>query len=377
MDSNVIYLDANSTVPIRPGAESVLERGALYWANPSSLSKGGRLVRVAIEKARENLAQLAGVTSDQIIFTSGATEANITAIHAACIAYPKRKHIVTSVVEHSSILKHCDYLNRNHGFRITKLGVDFEGMISESELMAALEDPPAIVSLILANNETGRVWPVADYAKLCQQEGVLFHTDAVQAFGKIQLPDSSGFPDFVTVSAHKLGGVKGCGALILRDPNSFTPMFHGGNQEWGNRGGTENVLGILCFGAAILELLTNKTNWAQTSKFRDKMEVNLLAKIPLAQVHCRNGRRLPNTSSIYIPGVESQALVTYLDSREIIVSSGSACMETALTPSHVIQALASYETATETIRVSLTPETTGGELSKFVDVLLEATELIG
>ena len=341
------------------------------WGNPSSIHAPGRAARRAIEEARSKVATLVGAYPEQVLFTSGATEANNSAIHSVLIHDPTKRHIVTSAVEHSAILAYCDFVNQHHGVEITCLAVDADGMVSTDDLKGAIRPDTAIVSLMWANNETGVIWPVAEFSKICGDAGVPFHTDAVQAIGKVPVHFERCGVAFLSLSGHKIGAPKGIGALIVADPPTFEPLIHGGKQEHGMRGGTESVPLIVALGAAA-EIVSKRDSgcWNPIKKLRDEFESLLIQRIPRAEINGGKVQRLPNTSNVYLSGLDADAMITFLDQQGICVSSGSACMESAITPSHVILAMTnSYARASESIRVSLGQESSNKVLQSLVNSL--------
>ena len=359
---DVIYLDYNATTPVLPEVWEAMQPYFMSrWGNPSSAYRFGAQLNLEIDKARESAAGLVRAEASEIVFTSCATESNNAAMHAALAARPGKRHIVTSAVEHSAVLNFCKAAE-NRGYRITYLGVDSEGLLDLAELKAAIKDDTALVSLMWANNETGVMFPVEGIAEICRSKGVLFHCDAVQAIGKIPVDVSHVAADYLTMSAHKLYGPKGVGALVIRNGAPFEPMLIGGHQENGRRGGTENVGLIVGFGvAARLAKRDLATRAATVGTLRDKLENQILGTIPGTWVNGSISSRIPNTTNIGFRGVDSDALVVFLDSQDVCISSGSACLANALAPSHVVLAMTqSVERAKEAIRFSvshLTEET--------------------
>lgn len=317
------------------------------------------------------VAALLGAAPEQLVFTSGATEANNAAIHSALLRHPGKRHVVTSMVEHSAVLAYCEYLERFLGVEVTRLPVDGGGNLSLDDLRAAIRPDTAVVSLMWANNETGVIWPVAEIASICAEMGVPFHTDAVQAVGKLSVAFRECGASFLTLSGHKFGAPKGIGALVVADPDSFVPMLVGGKQERGHRGGTENVPHIVALGvAADVAAKREPKDWATVRELCDELEKNVVETIDGAVINGSTSPRLPNTSNIYLPNIDADALVTYLDQKGICVSSGSACLESAITPSHVILAMfGSHDKASESIRVSLGAETSRYATNKLVGMI--------
>lgn len=376
----MIYLDYNATAPLRPEVfEAMKPFLTERWGNPSSSYTFGSKLKAEIEAARRSVARLVNANASEVVFTGSATEADNTALNAALAAQPGKRHIITSAVEHSAVLNHCIFLE-TQGVRITRLPVDADGLPDLNALEAAFADDTALVSLMWANNETGVLFPVAEIAALCRARGVLFHCDAVQAAGKLPIDFKAVPIDYLAMSAHKLGGPKGVGALIVRKGAPFASTLHGGHQERGRRGGTENVAGIVGFGRAAelaqIEVIDYAT---RVGPLRDRLETELLAGIPGAERNGHATERLANTSSITFPGVEAEALLLLLDQAGVCASAGSACLADSDEPSHVIRAMKPKSSAArQMIRVSLGKETTVGEVDLAVRALTEAvTKLRG
>ncbi|GAA5481408.1 cysteine desulfurase family protein [Haloferula sargassicola] len=368
----MIYLDHNATAPVLSEVvEAMLPWLRENWGNPSSIHAPGRLARRAIEDARGKVAALIDAEPNQVIFTSSATEANNAALHSAVFRQPGKRHVITSVVEHSAVLAYCDYLEKHHGVKVTRLPVDSEGMLDPHDLRQAIRSETAVVSLMWANNETGVIWPISEFAAICSEAGVPLHTDTVQAVGKIPVSFRDSSVEFLTLSGHKFGAPKGIGALIVRDPDSFVPLLYGGKQEGALRGGTENVPHIVALGkAAEIAASRDRATWRKVADLRNRFERTMLEEIRCSEIHAAKSPRLPNTSCLHLPGLDGDCAVTYLDQQGICVSSGSACLESAITPSHVLQAMTgSYEMADESIRVSLGLETTEDDLLQLVKAL--------
>lgn len=374
----MIYLDHNATTPVLPEVlEAMLPWLTTNWGNPSSIHGPGRTARRAVEDARTKVAALVGAHPEQVVFTSGATEANNAALHSALIRDPSKRHIVTSAVEHSAVLAYCDYLERHHGVEITRLPVDVQGGLSYDHLRAAIRPDTALVSLMWANNETGVIWPITEYAAICAAAGVPIHTDAVQAVGKIPVHFEESGASFLSLSGHKFGAPKGIGALIIADPETFEPLILGGKQERGLRGGTESVPLIVALGVAS-EIAHDRGNdtWNEVARLRDEFEASVLCRFSDSEVNGAANHRLPNTSNLHLPGMDGDALVTFLDQHGICVSSGSACLESAITPSHVILAMSdSHERASESLRISIGPNAASTGLETLIKRICEYVEL--
>ena len=329
------------------------------WGNPSSSYRFGSKLKSVMERAREQVADLIGARSTrEIIFTSGGTESNNTAIHSAVMAQPKKRHIVTSQVEHSSVLTYCRYLEQCHGYRVTYLPVDREGLLSMNNLESAITDDTALVSLMWANNETGVLFPVAEIAAFCRSRRLLYHCDAVQAVGKIDV-DLGSFPcDYLSLAGHKIGASKGIGSLYIHRAAPFVPMLHGGHQERSRRGGTENVASIAGLGVAASIALEKLPYYESNVRIlRDSLEDGVLNTIHGTERNGHKDQRLANTSNIAFPGIESEALLILLDQAGVFASSGSACLADSPDPSHVIAAMKGGEIARQSVRFSLNPYT--------------------
>lgn len=351
----MIYLDHNATTPVAP---EVFEAMAPYltgeWGNPSSSYKFGAKLRTALEKAREQVAGLIGSYAGEILFTSCATESNNAAIHAALKARPGKKHLVTSAVEHSSVLSYCKALE-GEGLRVTYLPVDREGLLKLADLDAAICDDTAVVSIMWANNETGVLFPVKEIGEICKTRGVLFHCDAVQVAGKLRVDVGQLPVDYLSLTAHKFNGPKGIGALYVNRRVPFSSYIYGGHQERGRRGGTENVALIVGMGVAA-ELACGKVAGyeARVRPLRDALERGILTGVERTELNGHPTLRLANTSNITFCGIESEALLLLLDEEGICTSSGSACLADSTEPSHVIRAMKpAVGEARESVRLSL------------------------
>ncbi|MCL6583529.1 MAG: cysteine desulfurase NifS [bacterium] len=368
-----IYLDNNATTRIAP---EVLDQMRPYldelYGNPSSMHSFGGQVAKKIAQAREQVADLLGASSPaEIIFTSCGTESDNAAIFGAVRSYPEKRHIITSRVEHPAVLNTCRYLPKE-GYRVTFLSVDHSGQLDLEELRAALTPDTAIVSIMYANNETGVIFPIDEIAAIVKEKGAIFHTDAVQAVGKIPLNLKESQIDMLSLSGHKLHAPKGVGALYLRQGTKFTPFLLGGHQEGGRRAGTENVASIIGLGAAC-ELAARHIPEEQTGvrALRDKLEHSILAKVPNTRVNGDPIHRLPNTTNIGFEFVEGEAILLMLSDRGIAASSGSACTSGSLEPSHVLRAMeVPFTHAHGSIRFSLSRYTTEEEIDTVISELL-------
>jgi cysteine desulfurase len=326
-----------------------------------------------IETARAQVAELIGANTREILFTSCATESNNAAMHAALKANPQKHHVITSAIEHSSVLTYCRTLE-SEGVHVTYLPVDRDGLLNLADLESALTSDTAIVSLMWANNETGVLFPVDEIARCCKARGVLFHCDAVQAGGKIPMDVRKVPVDYLSLTGHKFHAPKGVGALFIRRKSPFSAFVAGGHQERGLRGGTENVPLIVGLGKAAELALKNLPDYdATVSKLRDALEVEILRTIPDTELNGHKTQRLANTSNITFHGVESEALLLLLDQEGICASSGSACLADSDEPSHVVKAMKPDSTASrEMIRLSLGSSNTVREVKVAVASIQKA-----
>jgi cysteine desulfurase len=365
----MIYLDFNATTPVLPAVrEAMWPFVTSEWGNPSSAYRFGVRAKAAIEQARGEVATLVKAQPNELIFMSCATEANNSAIRSALKTQPGKRHIVTSRAEHSSVLNHCDHLSRN-GYEVSYASLTRNGMIDLGELDHLVRSDTAIVSLMWANNETGVLFPVNEIAEICDRHGALFHCDAVQAVGKIDINFANSPIQFLSLSGHKLGAPKGIGALIVRDGLAFSPTLFGGKQERGRRGGTENVPYIVGLGKAC-EIARKRPAdaWTRIAALRNEFESRML-QYPGAYTNGAGQPRLPNTLNFGIRGVDGDSFVTYCDANGIGISSGSACLDSAIAPSHVVLAMADHATASEAIRVSLGIDSNSDDLARLATCL--------
>jgi len=352
---NPVYLDNNATTQTAPEVlEAMLPYFHELYGNPSSMHFFGGQVGRKIRKAREQVAALINAEPDEIIFTSCGTESDNTAIRSALATNPGKRHIVTSRVEHPAIHALGAHLVKE-GYRVTELPVDGEGRINLDQFARCLTHETAIASLMWANNETGVIFPVEEAAAIARNKGVMFHTDAVQAVGKIPIDMKKNVIDMLALSGHKLHAPKGVGALYVRRGTRFSPFLIGGHQEKGRRGGTENTASLIGLGVAC-ELAAQNMEKENThvKHLRDKLENALLRLIPNSRVNGDRVSRLPNTSNISFEFVEGEAILLMLNELGICASSGSACTSGSLQPSHVLRAMGvPFTFAHGSIRLSL------------------------
>ena len=370
--SRVIYMDNNATTRVAPEVlEVMLPYFSELYGNPSSMYSFGGQVGAAVNEARQQIANLLGAQPEELLFTSCGTESDSTAILSALQSFPEKRHIVTTRVEHPAVKTLCGQLDRlsGHKHRVTLLPVNSDGTIDMKLYEESLADDTAIVSVMWANNETGVIFPIAEMAEIAKSRGILFHTDAVQAVGKIPINLSQVPIDFLSLSGHKLHAPKGIGVLYVRKGTPFVPFMIGGHQEHGRRGGTENVASIVGLGKAC-ELARSRMVVENTKvkALRDKLEQGLLAKVPRSILNGHKEMRLPNTTNISFEFVEGEAILLHLDAYGICASSGSACTSGSLEPSHVMRAMGVPFTAAHgSIRLSLSVYNTEED----VDFVLE------
>jgi len=370
--SRTIYLDYNATTPLDPAVrEAMLPFLGEVWGNPSSVHHVGQRARAALDDARDRAARFLGAKPSEVVFTSGGTESNNLAIlGAARLLKTKGNHLITSAVEHHAVLQCFDFLETREGFAVTRLPVDSAGRVSPEDLRNALRPDTVLASIMAANNEIGTIQPVAELGAICRERGVIFHTDAVQWFGKEPVSNIHAFnADLVSICAHKFHGPKGAGLLFIRSPLHPIPVLFGGGHENERRAGTENLAAIAGLVAA-LELFVSPAVF-------DRYQLAALSASLLAGLETIEGvvgfgsRRqcLANTVAFAVHGADSIALLAGLDMEGICASSGSACSAGSLEPSHVIQALGRPELAGSLVRFSIGRETTAAEVAHVCELL--------
>jgi len=370
----IYYFDNNATTKVSDEVKNEMERffSELY-GNPSSMHYFGGQVQKYLDQARERVSSLLGCLPEEIIFTSCGTESDSTAIYSAIRTNPDKKHIITTSVEHPAVLNLCKYLE-TQGYRITYLSVDEDGMIDLEELKASISDDTAIVSIMWANNETGVIYPVEKAAEIAKEKGVLFHSDAVQAVGKIPINLKNTQIDMLSLSGHKLHAPKGIGVLYVRKGVKFVPFLMGGHQERGRRAGTENVPYIVGLGKAC-ELAQKNMEKENTyvKNLRDKLERKIVESIKDVRINGYKSPRTPNTTSISFAYVEGESILLMLSEKGICASTGSACSSGSLEPSHVLMAMkVPFMYAHGTIRFSLSIYNTEEE----VDYVAHQTKIV-
>ena len=335
----VFYFDNNATTSVAPEVvTAMMQFLSELWANPSSAYSFGAQVHGHVEKARETVAALINADPKEVTFTSCGTESNNSAIHSALVTSGKR-HVVTTAVEHSANMNFGAYLEKR-GFEVTYLPVESDGSLDLHLLERSIRPDTAVVSVMMANNETGVLFPIEEIAALCRSKGVLCHTDAVQVPGKLKMDVRQLGVDFLSLSAHKLHAPKGIGMLYVKRRTKFQPYVIGGHQERGRRGGTESVANIVAFGrAAELAMASIDDENTRIRGLRDRFENHVLTRIPNTVRNGNRNLRLPNTSNIAFDFIEAEAVLLLLDQAGICASSGSACTTGSLDPSHVLMAM--------------------------------------
>ena len=370
-EPEIIYLDNNSSTRVDPEVlEEMMPFLTSRYGNPSGSHRFGTRVKEATNLAHERVAAMLGCEPNEVVFTSCGTESDNAAIHSALQMSPDRRHIVTTSVEHNAVLNYCEAVVRR-GSHVTVVPVDEQGHLDAEEVEAAIRPETAVVSVMWANNETGVIYSIEKIAAICRAKGVFFHTDAVQAVGKMPINLARLPIHFLSLSGHKLHAPKGVGALYLNKRARFQPLIVGGPQEGGRRAGTDNVASIVGLGkAAELAVKTLEEENSRVRALRDRFEKTLLAELEDVQVNGDPRARLPNTSNLAFTGVDAQAVLLKLDQEGICCSLGSSCTTGAIQPSHVLRAMHfSNERARSSLRFSFGRFNTEAELDKVLDVL--------
>ncbi|MCX5716449.1 MAG: cysteine desulfurase NifS [Candidatus Omnitrophica bacterium] len=373
-----VYLDHNATTPVDPLVlEAMLPYYREYFGNPSSIHEFGRLARKAIDDGRVSAAKLIGAKDvDEIVFTGSGTEADNFALKGAADALKQKgNHIITSAIEHHAVLNVCKALEKS-GFKVTYAPVDKSGIVKLDELKKAITDKTILISIMYANNETGVIQPVEEIAKIAKEKGALFHTDAVQAVGKVPIDVSKLGVDLLSASAHKIYGPKGVGFLYIRKGIKPTPILLGGHHEKNRRAGTENVAGIAGFGKAAELALKNMDKDAQRVRsLRDGLEKGILSAIPHTYLNGHPEKRLCTTTNISFEFLEGESIILNLDMEGIAVSTGSACTSGSLEPSHVLTAMGVEAVRSQgSLRFSLGKENTEEDIDYVIKALAPIIE---
>ena len=367
-----VYLDYNATTPVAPEVlAAMLPYFSEEYGNASSIHTFGQRARGAVEEARESVAALLGARPAEIMFSSGGTESNNHAIFGvAGAASDGRKHVITSAIEHSAVLDPCRALEKR-GVAVTFLPVDRDGIVNPEDVRRAIRPETVLITIMLANNELGTIEPIAEIGKIAAEARVTLHTDAVQAAGKIPINVTKLGVHLLSISAHKLYGPKGVGALYVRKGTRLEPLLYGGHSERDRRPGTEDVTSIAGLGkAAELALSRMKEEGQRLSRLRDRLENGLLERIPHASVNGLRALRTPNTTNLTLPFIEGEAMVIALDLKGIACSTGAACSSGAVEPSHVLTAIGlPPEDARATLRLSLGHQTTDEEIDFALEMI--------
>jgi cysteine desulfurase len=376
-----IYLDYNATTPVdREVLQAMLPYLAENFGNAGSIHSEGQRGRYGVDKARDSVAALLRAKPSEIVFTSGGTEADNLAIFGIARRLPgfgnsDTRHVITTTIEHPAVLNACQQLERE-GVSVTFLPVGSDGIVDPNDVRRALRPETALITVMHANNEIGTIQPIEEIGKIASEADVYFHCDAVQSAGKLPLDVNALGVDLLSISAHKIYGPKGAGALYVRQGTPLESLFHGGHQERDRRGGTENVAGIVGLGKAA-ELANRNLNEdaARTAMLRDELEESLLRAIPFAQVNGNRLHRVPNTTNFTFTSAGGESLVIALDLQGIACSTGAACSSGAVEPSHVLLAIGlSPDDARSSIRMSLGRSTTREEIDRAVEVIPLAVE---
>lgn len=375
--SRLIYLDNAATTKTAPEVvEAMLPYFSEYYGNPSSIYALAAESKKAVADAREIIADSIGTRAADIYFTAGGSEADNWALKATAEAYAaKGKHIITSTIEHHAILHTCEYLEKQ-GYEITYVGVDEQGVINLEELKNAIRPDTILISVMFANNEIGTIQPILEIGEIAKEHGILFHTDAVQAYGHLPIDVEEYHIDLLSASAHKINGPKGIGFLYIRKGLKLRSLIHGGAQERSRRAGTENVPGIVGFGvAAARAMATMQKRAAYETALRDEMIAKIETKVPYCRLNGDRQKRLPNNVNISFSFVEGESLLIMLDMKGICASSGSACTSGSLDPSHVLLAIGlPHEIAHGSLRLTLSEETTREEIDATVEAIAQIVE---
>lgn len=375
--SKRIYLDNAATTRVHPEVvEAMLPYFTECYGNPSAIYSFAGEAQQAVEKARETLADLIGAKPEEIYFTAGGSESDNWALKAAAEAYrDKGKHIITSKIEHHAVLHTCEYLEKQ-GYEVTYIDVDEYGFIKLDELEKAIRPDTVLISVMTANNEIGTIQSVEEIGRIARAHGVLFHTDAVQAFGQIELDVDKMNIDMLSASGHKLNGPKGIGLLYIRKGVKIRSFIHGGAQERSRRAGTHNVPGIVGFGkAAELAKASLARRTAYEMQLRDYLIDRVLREIPYSRLNGDRERRLPNNAHFCFRYIEGESMLILLDQKGVCASSGSACTSGSLDPSHVLLAIGlPHEIAHGSLRLTLSEQTTKEDIDYTVDALKEIVE---
>ena len=369
-----IYLDHAATTAVRPEVlEAMLPYFTELYGNPSSVYEFASQNKEAVDIARETIAHALGAKPEEIYFTAGGSESDNWALKATAEAYrDKGRHIITSKIEHHAILHTCQYLEKN-GFEVTYLDVDENGIVKLSELEKAIRPDTILISIMYANNEIGTIEPIAEIGEIAHKHGILFHTDAVQAFGQVPIDLEAEHIDMLSASGHKLNGPKGIGFLYIREGIKIRSFIHGGAQERSRRAGTENVPGIVGMGKAVeIAVETMEERAQKETELRNYLTERILAEVPFVRLNGDRKKRLPNNVNVSFQFIEGESLLIMLDMKGICASSGSACTSGSLDPSHVLLAIGlPHEIAHGSLRMTLGYENTKEQMDYTIESIKE------
>lgn len=377
MDKKLIYLDNAATTAILPEVlDKMMPYLTEYYGNPSSVYGLAGVSKEAIDKSRKTIADFIGAKENEIYFTAGGSEADNWAIKSAALAKKaKGKHIITTKIEHHAVLHTCEFLEKN-GYEVSYIDVDEDGVVKLDELKKAIRPDTILISVMFANNEIGTIQPIKEIGRIAKENGILFHTDAVQAFGHLRINVDELNIDMLSASGHKFHGPKGAGIMYIRNSVKLEPLIHGGAQERKRRAGTHNVPGIVGMGAAIE--LADKNLEANAEKeiaIRDHLIERVMKEIPHVKLNGHKTNRLPNNANFSFSFIEGESMLMMLDAKGICCSSGSACTSGSLDPSHVLLAIGlPHEIAHGSLRVSMSEETTMEDIDYLVDNLKAIVE---
>lgn len=373
MEKRRLYMDYSATTPVKKEVlDAMMPYLTNYFGNASSFHTFGREAKNALDKAREQVANLVNAKPSEIYFTAGGTESDNWALEGVAFAHrEKGNHIITSKIEHHGILHTCEYLEKHHGFEVTYLDVDSEGKVSLEQLESAIKDNTILISIMFANNEIGTVQPIAEIAKIAKKHKVLFHTDAVQAAGNIPIDVKELDVDLMSMSSHKIYGPKGIGALYIKTGTKLHTFVHGGAQERRRRAGTENIPSIVGYGKAAEIAKSNMENHVKNlTELRAKLINQILEKIPYTRVNGSLDDRLPGNVNFSFEFIEGEGILLLLDMLGIAASSGSACTSGSLDPSHVLMAIGlPHEIAHGSLRLTIGDFTTEDDIDYIIEHL--------
>lgn len=377
MDKKLIYLDNAATTAILPEVlDKMMPYLTEYYGNPSSVYGLAGVSKEAIDKSRKTIADFIGAKENEIYFTAGGSESDNWAIKSVALAKKaKGKHIITTKIEHHAVLHTCEFLEKN-GYEVSYIDVDEDGVVKLDELKKAIRPDTILISVMFANNEIGTIQPIKEIGRIAKENGILFHTDAVQAFGHLRINVDELNIDMLSASGHKFHGPKGAGIMYIRNSVKLEPLIHGGAQERKRRAGTHNVPGIVGMGAAIELADKNlKANAEKEIAIRDHLIERVMKEIPHVKLNGHKTNRLPNNANFSFSFIEGESMLMMLDAKGICCSSGSACTSGSLDPSHVLLAIGlSHEIAHGSLRVSMSEETTMEDIDYLVDNLKAIVE---